>query len=271
MDLRQNLRQIAVALVGDDDAGAGLGDQEIGAGDADIGGEEFRPQDLARLVGEGARLLEVARRVEIGVRRAEGVGDLFLEEVDGRRDDMARRLVAELNDVFAEIGLDRRDRVGFEEIVERDLLGDHRLAFGHRLGVDAAADRQDGLARLVRRPAPMHLAAALDHVPLEFLEIEVEMRQRMILDALAFLAQRLELGQPLDRRQALQREAGLGHAERGLQRRVGKGLARVALEGVAGRIHRLAIRPGGADRRDLVGHAGEHFGDVADAHRGAAP
>ena len=41
MDARQGLRQIAVALVGDDDAGAGLGDQKIGAGDPDIGGEEF--------------------------------------------------------------------------------------------------------------------------------------------------------------------------------------------------------------------------------------
>ena len=37
---RQGLRQIAVALIGDDDAAAGLGDQEIGAGDADIGGQE---------------------------------------------------------------------------------------------------------------------------------------------------------------------------------------------------------------------------------------
>ena len=40
VDARQGLRQVAIALVGDDDAAAGLGDQEIGAGDADIGGEE---------------------------------------------------------------------------------------------------------------------------------------------------------------------------------------------------------------------------------------
>ena len=44
--LRQRLREVAVALVGDDDRGAGLGDQEVGAGDADIGGEEFLAQDL---------------------------------------------------------------------------------------------------------------------------------------------------------------------------------------------------------------------------------
>ena len=38
---RQRLGQVAVALVGDDDAAAGLRDQEVGPGDADIGGEEL--------------------------------------------------------------------------------------------------------------------------------------------------------------------------------------------------------------------------------------
>ena len=41
MDLGQDLRKIAVALVGDDDGGPGLGDEEIGAGDADVRGEEL--------------------------------------------------------------------------------------------------------------------------------------------------------------------------------------------------------------------------------------
>ena len=57
----------------------------------------------------------------------EGVGDLVLGEMHRRRNDMARRLVAELDDVLAEIGLDRRDAERLEMIVERDLLGDHRL------------------------------------------------------------------------------------------------------------------------------------------------
>ncbi len=75
------------------------------------------------------------------------LGDLLLHQVDRRRDDVARRLVAELDDVFAEIGLDRRDAVGFEMIVERDLLGDHRLALGDGLGAGRAADRRAPPAR----------------------------------------------------------------------------------------------------------------------------
>ncbi len=40
--------EIAIAFVGDDDRRAGLGDEKIGAGDADIGGEEFFAQNTAR-------------------------------------------------------------------------------------------------------------------------------------------------------------------------------------------------------------------------------
>ena len=52
MDLGQRLGEIAVALVGDDHGGAGLGNEEIGAGDADVGGKKFLAQDLPRLGDE---------------------------------------------------------------------------------------------------------------------------------------------------------------------------------------------------------------------------
>ena len=45
------------------------------------------------------------------VDAAEILLDLRLVEMHGGRDDVARQLVAELDDVFAEIGLDRRDAV----------------------------------------------------------------------------------------------------------------------------------------------------------------
>ncbi len=125
VDPRQGLRQVAVALIGDDDARAGFGNQEIGPGDADFGGKEVRAQDGARLLAQGAHLLQGAVGVEPGMRRAERVGDLLLHQVDRRRDNVARWLVAQLDDVFAEIGLNGGDAICFEVIVERDLLGDH--------------------------------------------------------------------------------------------------------------------------------------------------
>ncbi len=45
MRLGQDLRQVAVALVGDDDRGAGLGDEKIRARDADIGGKKALAQN----------------------------------------------------------------------------------------------------------------------------------------------------------------------------------------------------------------------------------
>ena len=72
----------------------------------------------------------------------------------GGRDDVARRLAAELDDVFAEVGLDRLDAVRLEMIVEADLLGDHRLALGDGAGAGAAADVEDDLPRVVGASRP---------------------------------------------------------------------------------------------------------------------
>jgi hypothetical protein len=52
MHLWQRLRQVGVAFVGHDHGRARLGDQQIGAGDADIGGKKFLPQHRARLGDE---------------------------------------------------------------------------------------------------------------------------------------------------------------------------------------------------------------------------
>src|SRR5580700_1650468 len=102
MRLRQSLRQIAVALVGDDHRGAGLGNAEIGASDADIGGEELAPQYGARFGNERRRLVEGASGIELFVRLAKAVGDLLLHQMDRRGNDMARILFADLDDVLAE-------------------------------------------------------------------------------------------------------------------------------------------------------------------------
>ena len=139
MHARQGLRQVAIALVGDDDDAAGLGDQEIGAGDADIGGEEFLAQLGARL---GQRVSRGSSRTRVGwqmrVRRGGSrPRPVLAVQMEGGRDDVARRLVAELDDVFAEIGLDRRDAVGFEASLSPISSRDHRLALGDGCAPDA--------------------------------------------------------------------------------------------------------------------------------------
>ena len=101
-----------------------------------------------------------------------------------------------------------------------------------------------------------------DDLLLVELEVEVEMRERVVLDRPALVAQRLELGQPLDRLRALRGKAGAGEAERALQIVVRRArLGRCALKAwLVGCISRYLGAPIGGD---VAGHVGQHLGDVA--------
>ena len=71
----------------------------------------FARSRRARLGQDVAPLGEHAVGRQVGVRQAELRLPILAVEVEGGGDDVARRLVAELDDVFAEVGLDRRDAV----------------------------------------------------------------------------------------------------------------------------------------------------------------
>src|SRR5437762_525980 len=75
-------------------------------------------------------LHQLAIRRQLRVQAAEVGLDLVLGKVDGRRDDVARRLAADLDQVLAEVGLDHLEAIAFECGIEADLLRDHRLALG---------------------------------------------------------------------------------------------------------------------------------------------
>ena len=167
--------EIAVSLIGDDHRGSGLGDQQVGAGDADIGGDELLAQHGARFGHEVRHRAERAIRREAAMDADEILGDLFLVEVDHRRDDVARRLAPDLDDVLAEIGLRHLDAGGFEMGVEADLFRHHGFALGDEARAGLLADLQDNVARVGGARRVMHLASALRHLPLIGFEIEVEM------------------------------------------------------------------------------------------------
>jgi hypothetical protein len=96
-------------------------------------------------------------REAVWLRRKVGL-DLLLVEVDGRRDDVeggsprswmmySPRSVSTGSMPF-----------GLERVVERDLLGDHRLALGDG-PPRPRADAEDGLARLGGGAAPVDMPA----------------------------------------------------------------------------------------------------------------
>src|SRR5215469_872585 len=157
--------------------------------------------------------------------------------MDGGRDDVARRLVPDLDEVFAEIGFNRRDAVGFEIVVDPHLLADHRLALGDGLGIEAAADGEHGFVGFSGVSAPVHLSAVGDHFLLEGFEIEIEMRQRVLLDRHRLLAQLLPFGQLRHRVRAALGESAAQIDHRALQIGIAERMVRVGLEGAAGCLH----------------------------------
>ena len=74
----------------------------------------FWRSTVPRLLDQRGDLGQVALGVEMRVRLAEIGLHLVARQMHGGRDDVAGPLVAELDQIFAEIGLDRRDAIGFE-------------------------------------------------------------------------------------------------------------------------------------------------------------
>ena len=98
---RQRIGQVGIAFVGHQHRRAGLGHQEVGPGQAHVGIEELLAQDMPRLGHQVVALGQALGEAQLGVMLEESVGHLVLGEMDGRRNDVARRLVAKLDDVFA--------------------------------------------------------------------------------------------------------------------------------------------------------------------------
>src|SRR6187397_1651616 len=117
MHARQGLREIAVPFIRDDHAATSFSNQKIGAGNAHVGDKELLPQLGPRFGEDIAALMEDAIRGQVGMRPPELLLPVLEVQVKGRRYDMARRLVPQLDDVFAEIGLDRLDTVSLQVLV----------------------------------------------------------------------------------------------------------------------------------------------------------
>ena len=139
MDRRQRLGQIAIALIGHDDRCAGLGDQEIRAGDADVGGEELFPQYGARLGEQSGRSRSRSRAAGSS---SMGAAEVDLESAPWSHGSAGAMICEGVSWRSWMIYSPRSVSTGampcrLERVVEADLLGDHRLALGDALGAAA--------------------------------------------------------------------------------------------------------------------------------------
>src|SRR5262245_28877949 len=243
MRLRQDLGEVAIALIGDDDRGAGFRHQEIRPGDAEIGANEFLPQHQPRLVNELGRLVEIALARQVGMHPAEIGFDLIAGQMHGGSDDVARMLAAQLDDVLPEIGLDRLDAGSRQRLIELDLLADHGLALGDAAGAEPSRDLDDDPLGLRPVGGEMDMAAARPDLGLVALEIEIEMGERVVLDRPRLIAERLELRQPVARHETFVDEAARHVLERPLQLRIMERPRGILLEFAAARLHQAGSPP----------------------------
>ena len=136
--------EAAVALILDQHERAGFSDREIDAGHAHFGAQENRAQPFAGGGREQFRFGRVRDTELLG----EELADILARKMNRRCDDMGRRFVAELNDIFTEVGLDRLDAGRRQRGIELDFLGGHRFAFDHPLGAGSPGHCDDIVAGL---------------------------------------------------------------------------------------------------------------------------
>jgi hypothetical protein len=153
---RQRAHEPPVPLVRDEADGPGLGDAEVDAGDADVGGEKHLSQLAARGLREVIEAFADGRALD----EREEVRDVPGRLLDRRRDDMDGVFAGKLEDVLAEVCLDCPDPARVERLVEADLLGEHRLRLGDQAGLGRPTDLHDLGARVLGRRAAVHAASA---------------------------------------------------------------------------------------------------------------
>ena len=146
--------------------------------------------------------------------------NLFLVDMHRRRNDVAWRLVAQLNDIFAQIGFDGFNTIAFQVLIDRDFLGDHRLALGDGFGIGALADIEDDIAGILGTCRPVDTAATVLNLGLIGLQIMIQMAEHMVFDVSRAVAQRFKFRQIGRSLGAFVDKAALNIAQRLLQVRV---------------------------------------------------
>ena len=123
----------------------------------------------------------------------EQFGNLPPVQVHGRRNDVIGRLIAQLHDVLAQIGLPHGNAKFFQRRSKLDLFGHHGLGFDHRAHIPAGGKIADVVTGLLGIGGPKDMATVSDDLFFKLKEIAVQMVDGLALDLLAALARRLPI------------------------------------------------------------------------------
>ena len=180
VNARNRGRQPDVALVFDQGDRAGLSDQEISSADPQLSREESVSKKVSSGFGEAFRG-RVTRRTQSLVKNCSRVVEAL---VDRGADDVAGWLAEELDDVFAEVGLEHFHTTGFQERVEPDLFTEHALGLHRFLNAMFAHDALEDPVNVRSCLGPVDMGPALDEPCLGFFEVVREVCERVALHLL---------------------------------------------------------------------------------------
>ena len=158
---------------------------------AGIGAKEIRSCGSALTLGEVIYILVARFGTQRTRKHRRNVAAQFVYRWDN---DMARRLVVELLNTLAQIGLNDLDSAPFEEGAHIAFLSQHGLALDQRFGLSRQEDVVDDLIVLGRVARPMDFNAIPDRVAFELFEVVGLMRERVLLDVRGELTQFLPFG-----------------------------------------------------------------------------
>ena len=114
--------------------------------------------------------------------------DLVAIFMNSRDHDVRRRILIQLQDIFAEIGFDHLNSGILQHMVDADLFGHHRLGLHHLLRIFTLRDLQNVAGSVFFGLCEINVAAVLRHFLGELIQISVEVAQNMIADLTGTIA-----------------------------------------------------------------------------------
>ena len=179
-----------VAFVFHQAQGAGFGHAKVDARQADVGIGKLAPQHLATNANQGINVFGIGHaRNFFGKQLGNGLFGL----VDGRHDDVRRRLTGQLHDVLTHVGFQRLDTGCLHGVVEAHLFAHHRLALDDAFGLDPLGNTEGNGVGFIGVLRPVHLDAVGGEPGLKLLQQARQVGQAVAANLRTQFAQALQL------------------------------------------------------------------------------
>ena len=199
---RQRRAQTDIAFIFYEHDGARFGDQEISSCNPHLSSAEFLSESVA---GDCGQFFGFAQ-IRFAEFLSEQFGDVSFRLVYCRSEYVRRFFVRYLDDVFAEVRLNRFDACMLKGLVQFNLFSNHRLALDRPTNFVRSRDAENDFASFFRVARPVNFAAKTNDAFFELNQVSVEVSNRFMLDSTRAVAQSLAVAQLRERSVAFERK-----------------------------------------------------------------